>query len=1465
MAITSPSKILPRCYSFLAAGRGLAALLLALAWLGVSASGTLAAPETKDVPDALKPWIPWVLHGKEEAFCPARFDNADERLCAWPTRLELDLRETGGAFKQRWRVFKRGWAALAGSTERWPSAVTVDGQPAVVTDRNGTPSVRLEPGLHEIAGKFSWTGLPKSLRVPPAAGLIDLKVNGKPEAFPDFDAKGNLWLRQRETTAEKQESRLVLRVFRQIVDDQPLRVITRIHLDVAGDQREVVLGPVLMDKAIPLSLDSPLPARLEAQGSLRVQIRPGNWVINTIARQPGPVDALSRPQADPPWPDDEVWVFRAFNQLRLVDLSGGQLIDPRQTSLPPQWRDMPAYRMKKDDTLRIATKRRGDPNPAPDQLKLSRTIWLDFDGRGYTARDRITGAMSSGWRLDMNPPSVLGRVSVNGQDQFITRSGNNGMTGVELRQGRINLSADSRVATRSGPIPAVGWDHDVQQLGVEFRLPPGWKLFHAGGADSASNTWLGQWDMWSLFHVLIIALAIAKLWNWRWGAVSLVTLVLIYHEAYGLGWALLSVLAAVAILRKLPESGKLRFAVTWYRNLSLLAVVLVVLPFMISEVRLALYPQLELPWEVSVATDTGGYIGGARRARRAPAPAQEAAPMAKSSRRLGVSKNLSSALQSQDYLSSNKPLVQFQYDPSARITTGPGVPGWRWNVSYLNWSGPVAKDQVLDLVLISPRITSVLRAIGALLAGVLTLLMLSTAVTIRLPHRGAKAAALALLAAGLAVTATSDQARADFPDKAMLDQLRDRLLEKRDCFPACAQLPVLALTADGGRLSGYLEVMAAEGSAIPLPGNAKLWRLGSVALDAQPVEALRRDDDGTLWIYVPKGLHVITLRGRLANESSIALSLPLRPHKIAFDGTGWRMDGADENGVPQAQIRLTRIRDDSSTQGEKLEPSSLPSFARVERTLVLGLSWSVVTQVTRDAATHEAVVIQVPLLPGESVTSDKVRVKDGDVLVNMTPGQRSFSWSSTLERADTLTLTAPETTEWAETWQLDASPIWHVSSQGLAPVFHQDRQSGTWRPRWRPWPGEKLTLKISRPEGVGGRTLTIDQSQLSVQPGQRATDMTLTLGLRSSQGQQYDLHLPKGIKLTGVRIDNKPQPIRARDGVLTLPIAPGRHTVVVKWQEARSIETVFETSRIDLGAPSVNSKMTVSVPRNRWVLWVWGPQLGPAVLFWGVLVVLAAIAFVLHRVPLTPLTGWSWFLLGIGLTQTSTYMAVLIALWLLALGARGRLPETVGKATFNLTQIGLAILTVVALGGLFAAVYEGLLGRPEMQIVGNGSGSYFLRWYQDHADNILPQAHVISVNIWIYKGLMLVWAMWLAFALVRWAKWGWTSYSAGGLWRSFRISPPPRPGSDPSGNGGTPSPSSGSSGGGTSGGEPTPEALSATEARAADRNPPNESHFADRTAREGSSSPPAAGEQQSPKENSRIGTRRRRKKEESGE
>jgi hypothetical protein len=97
-------------------------------------------------------------------------------------------------------------------------------------------------------------------------------------------------------------------------------------------------------------------------------------------------------------------------------------------------------------------------------------------------------------------------------------------------------------------------------------------------------------------------------------------------------------------------------------------------------------------------------------------------------------------------------------------------------------------------------------------------------------------------------------------------------------------------------------------------------------------------------------------------------------------------------------------------------------------------------------------------------------------------------------------------------------------------------------------------------------------------------------------------------------------------------------------------------------------------------------------------------------------------------------------------------------------QGGLALLTLLALAALVGAVSRGLLGHPDMNIVGNGSGSSLLRWYQDSSPEKLPRAWLLSIPLYYYRLAMLTWALWLSFMMIGLAKWGWGQFSRPALW-----------------------------------------------------------------------------------------------------
>src|SRR6185503_11501957 len=89
--------------------------------------------------------------------------------------------------------------------------------------------------------------------------------------------------------------------------------------------------------------------------------------------------------------EEEIWAFAAEPALRRVEIAGVTAVDPQQTLLPDEWKRLPAYRVRPGETMTLGETHRGEVDRGPDQLALTRSWWLDFDGRGFTVRDTLSG------------------------------------------------------------------------------------------------------------------------------------------------------------------------------------------------------------------------------------------------------------------------------------------------------------------------------------------------------------------------------------------------------------------------------------------------------------------------------------------------------------------------------------------------------------------------------------------------------------------------------------------------------------------------------------------------------------------------------------------------------------------------------------------------------------------------------------------------------------------------------------------------------------------------------------------------------------------------------------------------------------------------------------------------------------------------------------------------------------------
>jgi hypothetical protein len=997
----------------------------------------------------------------------------------------------------------------------------------------------------------------------------------------------------------------------------------------------------------------------------------------------------------------------------------------------------------------------------------------------------------------MLAPFALQSARQNG-DQLLVTEGAAGRAGIELRQPQLNLTTIARKETGAGAMPATGWEGRFDKVSGVLNLPPGHRLLAALGADAAPYSWWERWGLWNVFGVLLIVGFV----YWTAGsvpaAIAALALLLTYQEAPEYIWLWGNLLAALSIARAAPAGRFQKFART-YRTLSFVVLGAALLPFLWMQVRYALYPQL--------APGVGAYVTQYLTEPAAPPPmaqmemeravsADAAAAPAE-----GVVDNISAedvgALPDQDVSGSlerrprenlrlgkaglNAAMVVQRYAAGTVLQAGPGIPAWGYNSYDYHWSGPVEAGDTVRFIYVGPVLLFFWRLIGVIALTVLFawLARLSYGSKFSLPGRpkGASAGSLlpALLAPALLLlmsgigTARAAEVSPENPGKDLLAELKTRLTAAPACAPHCADIAAARVRVAGGRLDVVLEVSVLANVAVAMPHANDRWQLDEVSVDSRGSLAMAREDDATLWVPLTPGAHTVRLTGALAAAESIQLAFPQAPRVIEVSAQGWTVSGVNEGRLVSGSLELARERSTQAGSAALEAGAEFPAFVRVDRVFNLDLDWTLDTVVTRIAPQRAALSVEIPLVKGESVLTEGVKLRNNEAaIVGLSSGESQTQWHSGLVRAETLEVSLPADAARTEVWSFVVNPQWNVVFEGFAPVLPDDVNAPSWEFRFMPRPGEKLALKITRPKGVKGTTLAIDSVSQVTTVGKRSSSTTLGFSYRSTQGGRHVIQLPALARVNSVSFDGRPQQLRPEKGELPLSLAPGAHSLQIVWEESRDVSAHTKPSSVDLNAPASNLQTRVVLPDSRWILAAWGPGVGPAVLYWGELAVFIAIAWLLGRWPRSPLRFVEWLLLGLGLSTQSWFVFSLTAVWLVAMRWRegwqpaGDLP----RWRFNAVQLVFAVFTFVTILTLvFSGIRNGLLAQPDMHVAGTGDSYGGYSWFQDQTTGAIEGPSLFSVPMWVYRALFFAWASWMAFALVRWLRWAFNAWKAGGLWK----------------------------------------------------------------------------------------------------
>jgi len=1378
-----------------------------------------ADPSDAFVPEPLRPWVEWVKDKDPDRSCSL---VRDARACAWPGKITLDLNDSGGTFHMSAVVERRGEFGLPGGGEVWPVSASAGSASIAMFDVDGRPVAFLDKGRYEITGRFSWDKLPQSLMLPEEAGMVDLKVDGKKITLPKLE-DGNLWLEDEEEGSDEEEDTVQINVSRKLSDGVPFHVVTNLELRVSGKSRELSLGNVLPAGFAPVGVTSPLIYKLDQNWNLTLQVLPGVYNIRMDALVSAPPASLAAPPLKVNgWPREEAWVFEASPDFRVVELSGATPVDPERTRLPEDWKTLPAYQLASGEKIEFQEQRRGERDVAPNKLSLTRHAWLDLDGTGFTIQDQFSGQMNREWRLNAQPGLEITTVKVDGKEQVITQDTNTKQPGVELRSEVVNVESISRIgAARS--FPAVGWDHDVDSLSFDLNVGPGWSLLNVTGVDNDTYTWFSSWTLWDIFFLCLMSIAVAKLLGLAWGLVTFAGLALCHGEIGAPVYIWLNILAGKALLMQMPEN-KAKGVVRIYYMVSFALLLSVLIPFAIDQIRLGLFPQLSpvfhpgelfgiilMPTIVigcfaafitaivllvrreyarafqlillSGALVIGSIIafavigitsyqanrltafqGGYDQAAPVPQAYRVTdAPMQPKSKPMTRSDFGSIAGSVEQELAADSMEVQrqklLQVDPKAIVQTGSALPTWHWGNRMFTWTGPVEKSRTISLYLLSPRMNCLLAFVRVAL---LTLLAYAFIGAVKMRSITSHSAAAIVLAGLLQGAIPQDANAQSFPGTDLLNELEQRIY-RNECTENCVTVASLAILANGEELTVEADLSSDGPAGWPIPGPSDQFLPSLVTLDKTQVSEFRRTSDGLAWIRLTPGSHHVTVKGDLHGRSAVTLQFGIVPKHIEVKAPEWTVDGLSPTGSAQETIQLIRRAAAGAVKKTEENDVRLAEWYTVKREIGIGLPWTIENTAERLGDVDRAQILKLPLLRGESVTGGAVKVESGSAVLTFARNERRVQWSSTLKEEPVFDMKALSGVPVTESWVVRCSAIWRCSFEGIAPIATRD--SGEYAGIWMPWPGESLKVSVSRPEGVAGQTATVDDATLTWRPGQGLLQGSVQFSLRTSQGGWRKIHLPEDAERESVSINGASQNLTIEKGEMMLPVSPGLQRFDIQWRQPWDLSFVSVMPKIDLGTNVGNINVVVNIPARRWILWTGGPRWGPAVQFWGALIVVALFAGLLGRLRVPPLHSWQWLLLGLGMATLHPAFILLPAAvcWLLD---RRRLHPFEDRWKFNSFQILLGIMSVVTVVVLFLSIYHGLIVEPDMGISGNDSTNDQLRWFIDRSNGELPQPWVVTVPLWFWKVLMLAWSCWLVFSILKWPKWCWSCFSQGGVWRS---------------------------------------------------------------------------------------------------
>lgn len=542
--------------------------------------------DESNVPADLKKWVPWVNKNNYTKDCI-------DSICVFIPKLTMTTTSDYVFTFEGTSLSRHSWLPLPASEHVWPLGVLINGQKAVIVSHNGKPFIEVSQKDFKVEAHYKKTIFEKS-------SSFELPFN-----IVSFDNKTgqNLSLKENvislndiSTTQDKNNFQEI-KVFRKFTDNIPYNLDTNIQINFSGKTKEFDLGEVLPKDFKLTQINSDLKVIFK-NNHYYINLIPGTHFVHfkSFANKEIASFSIKNLIHDT---ENEVWSFEKNTNLRNIDISSANIVDPKQANVPEEWSKLPAYLVA--DTLELHTSQQGLSFNNDLKINAQRQSIFGFNDTVYSL-DQVNLENQYTKQLTFNSGIYLQSISL-AQPKMILKEQNQHYILLNSHDKSGIISFDTK---KGQPIPS--------QLNP-FYYVDNWKVFFTPRTQliwashakiTSSDFWFNAWNLYSLFSLSVLIIALYKLIGKEAAMLALFSLFSFYYNnsVFWIFWILLVI--SYAFNRYLPEKYQ-----TFKRNtntISLIGTALVVIfaiEFVINEIFSIIHPNVSTPLHFSPLS----YIG----------------------------------------------------------------------------------------------------------------------------------------------------------------------------------------------------------------------------------------------------------------------------------------------------------------------------------------------------------------------------------------------------------------------------------------------------------------------------------------------------------------------------------------------------------------------------------------------------------------------------------------------------------------------------------------------------------------------------------------------------------------------------------------------------------------------------------------------------------------------------------------